>query len=90
MYEINPQFSTAAEDIRKYLSVRDAVGIRAGIPNITEDTMPGELSNIIAGRVANVFNFSGPTLLQMLPVLLPLRRYRQQWKDWRTINLMQS
>ncbi|MBI4063630.1 MAG: SDR family NAD(P)-dependent oxidoreductase [Elusimicrobia bacterium] len=26
---------------------------------ITEDTMPGELSNVIAGRVANVFNFHG-------------------------------
>ncbi len=27
---------------------------------ITEDSMPGELSNVIAGRVANVFNFNGP------------------------------
>ncbi|HZD72118.1 MAG TPA: polyketide synthase, partial [Actinomycetes bacterium] len=27
---------------------------------ITEDTMPGELSNCIAGRVANLFNFRGP------------------------------
>ncbi|MDR0646194.1 MAG: type I polyketide synthase, partial [Elusimicrobiota bacterium] len=26
---------------------------------ITEDTMPGELSNVIAGRVANVFNLNG-------------------------------
>src|SRR5271167_2533269 len=30
------------------------------IPDITEDTMPGELSNCIAGRIANVFNFHGP------------------------------
>ena len=29
-------------------------------PEITEDTMPGELSNCIAGRIANVFNFHGP------------------------------
>ena len=29
-------------------------------PEITEDTMPGELSNCIAGRVANLFNFRGP------------------------------
>ncbi|HKJ28445.1 MAG TPA: polyketide synthase, partial [Anaerolineales bacterium] len=28
-------------------------------PPINEDTMPGELGNIIAGRVANVFNFGG-------------------------------
>lgn len=32
-------------------------------PNITEDTMPGELANIIAGRVANVFNFYGPNFI---------------------------
>jgi len=25
--------------------------------------MPGELANIIAGRIANVFNFSGPNFI---------------------------
>ncbi|MFZ0420014.1 MAG: SDR family NAD(P)-dependent oxidoreductase [Candidatus Sulfotelmatobacter sp.] len=30
------------------------------IANVTEDTMPGELANCIAGRIANVFNFHGP------------------------------
>jgi malonyl CoA-acyl carrier protein transacylase len=30
---------------------------------ITEDTMPGELSNVIAGRVANVFNLHGPNFI---------------------------
>ena len=29
-------------------------------PEITEDTMPGELPNILAGRVANVLNLRGP------------------------------
>ncbi|MFN2130484.1 MAG: beta-ketoacyl synthase N-terminal-like domain-containing protein, partial [Anaerolineae bacterium] len=33
--------------------------IRTRIPDITEDTMPGELSNIIAGRVANVLDLHG-------------------------------
>ena len=37
--------------------------VRQNTPVITEDTMPGELSNIIAGRVANVFNFSGPNFV---------------------------
>lgn len=37
--------------------------IQAQIPEITEDTMSGELSNIIAGRIANVFNFSGPNFI---------------------------
>ncbi|MFX1364768.1 MAG: SDR family NAD(P)-dependent oxidoreductase [Promethearchaeota archaeon] len=32
------------------------------IPVINEDTMPGELSNIIAGRVANVFNLTGKNM----------------------------
>ena len=30
------------------------------LPEITEDTMPGELANCLAGRVANLFNFHGP------------------------------
>jgi acyl transferase domain-containing protein/acyl carrier protein len=32
----------------------------AGRSPINEDTMPGELANIIAGRVAALFNFRGP------------------------------
>ncbi|MBI4386245.1 MAG: hypothetical protein HY551_02585 [Elusimicrobia bacterium] len=34
-------------------------GAKCRLSTITEDTMPGELSNVIAGRVANVFNFNG-------------------------------
>ena len=30
------------------------------LPDITEDSLPGELSNVISGRVANVFNLEGP------------------------------
>src|SRR5271157_1331794 len=30
------------------------------IPDVTEDTMPGELANCIAGRIANIYNFHGP------------------------------
>ncbi len=31
-----------------------------GLPEITEDSLPGELANVISGRVANVFNLQGP------------------------------
>ncbi len=31
-----------------------------GLPEITEDSLPGELPNVISGRVANVFNLEGP------------------------------
>ncbi len=34
-------------------------GVDAKFGVITEDTMPGELSNVIAGRVANTFDFNG-------------------------------
>ena len=37
---------------------RTRIGDR--LPPITEDTMPGELSNCLAGRVANLYNFRGP------------------------------
>jgi len=30
------------------------------LPIINEDTMPGELANVIAGRIANAFDFNGP------------------------------
>ncbi len=33
------------------------------LPEIQEDTMPGELSNIMAGRVASLFNFRGPNFV---------------------------
>ena len=41
-----------AETARSFLSQ---------FPEITEDTMPGELANILAGRIANLFNFRGPS-----------------------------
>ena len=33
------------------------------LPPITEDSMPGELANCLAGRIANVFNFRGPNFV---------------------------
>ena len=33
------------------------------LPEINEDSMPGELANIMAGRVASLFNFRGPNFI---------------------------
>ncbi len=33
------------------------------LPPITEDSMPGELSNCLAGRIANLYNFHGPNFV---------------------------
>jgi acyl transferase domain-containing protein len=37
--------------------------LNAKLPPITEDTMPGELPNIVAGRVANVLNLRGANFI---------------------------
>ena len=48
--------AAVADDITRELHDRMA----KLLPEITEDTMPGELANCIAGRIANIFNFHGP------------------------------
>jgi len=52
-------FRDLPPEVQRALLEGVAKKMRAKLPPITEDTMPGELANIIAGRVANVFNFSG-------------------------------
>jgi len=58
-----PAFNDLPPNVRQTLldGMRDQ--IRCRISEITEDTMPGELSNIIAGRVANVLNLGGPSFV---------------------------
>ncbi len=46
-----------AERARALAEFRGRIGKH--FPPVTEDTMPGELSNCIAGRIANLFNFHG-------------------------------
>ncbi len=58
-----PEFQQLPESVRTALLNGMQSRVRNAIPDITEDTMPGELSNIIAGRVANVFNFTGPNFV---------------------------
>ena len=41
--------------------LREAIHRR--LPGVTEDSMPGELGNIIAGRVANLLNLHGPNYI---------------------------
>ncbi len=48
--------ATLRRDVTRELHDR----INGRIREVTEDTMPGELSNCIAGRIANLFNFHGP------------------------------
>jgi acyl transferase domain-containing protein/acyl carrier protein/NAD(P)-dependent dehydrogenase (short-subunit alcohol dehydrogenase family) len=56
-------FVSLPASLRKAImeELRTSIGKR--LPEITEDTMPGELSNIIAGRVAAIWDFKGPNFV---------------------------
>lgn len=47
-------------EARQELLERFKAAYLANLPVITEDSLPGELANVISGRVANVFNLEGP------------------------------
>ncbi len=55
-----PGFQGLSADLQQELLDGLTEQIREVTPEVNEDTMPGELSNIIAGRVSNTFNFAGP------------------------------
>ena len=56
-------FSALPEKIREDITreLHDRIGKH--LPEITEDSMPGELANCIAGRIANIYNFHGPNFV---------------------------
>ena len=61
--EAAPDFAALPVAMREAILQQwhDRVNIK--LPPITEDTMPGELPNIVAGRVANVLNLRGPNFI---------------------------
>ena len=61
--DLAPSFQQLPSDVRKAISAElgDLIGRR--YPEITEDTMPGELGNCMAGRVANLFDLHGPNFV---------------------------
>jgi len=56
-------FAALPEEVRTQITceLHDRIGKR--LPEITEDSMPGELANCIAGRIANIYNFHGPNFI---------------------------
>ncbi|MBI4732161.1 MAG: acyltransferase domain-containing protein, partial [Chloroflexi bacterium] len=58
-----PSFQGLSPEMQATFLQGMTAGVQSKFPAISEDTMPGELANIIAGRVANVFNFSGPNFV---------------------------
>ncbi|MGE5344440.1 MAG: type I polyketide synthase, partial [Acidithiobacillales bacterium] len=61
--EAVPEFSSLPEPVRKEILDGWHGRLSSMLPPITEDSMPGELPNIISGRVANVLNLRGPNFI---------------------------
>jgi acyl transferase domain-containing protein/phosphopantetheinyl transferase len=55
-----PDFQHLPEPTQQAILAAFGDNVVAGLPPINEDAMPGELANVIAGRVANAFDLSGP------------------------------
>ncbi len=53
-------FAALPENTRRKITEELHQRIGLLVPAVTEDTMPGELANCIAGRIANIYNFHGP------------------------------
>ena len=54
------EFQALPCDVRDRIVARWQAELDRARPPVTEDTMPGELPNIVAGRVANVLDLHGP------------------------------
>ena len=61
--EESASFAALPQAVRRDIIREFHVRIGQRLPEITEDTMPGELSSCLAGRIANVFNFRGPNFV---------------------------
>ncbi|MEP7161540.1 MAG: beta-ketoacyl synthase N-terminal-like domain-containing protein, partial [Dermatophilaceae bacterium] len=59
-FEAAPSMMALPADVQKRIIAEARTAFQDAVPDITEDTMPGELSNVMAGRVANLFNLRGP------------------------------
>ncbi len=53
-------FAALPADQREHILDETRSHFLAHYSEINEDTMPGELANVMAGRIANLFNFRGP------------------------------
>ena len=53
-------FAALSSEQREHILDETRSHFLAHYGEINEDTMPGELANVMAGRIANLFNFRGP------------------------------
>ena len=58
-----PEFAKLSPAAQEALIVQFHAALDRDVPPITEDSMPGELPNIVSGRVANMLNLRGPNFI---------------------------
>ena len=58
-----PSYASLPGDAREAIARELEENLDDWLPPVTEDTMPGELGNCLAGRVANLFNLRGPNFV---------------------------
>jgi len=58
-----PEFAKLSRAAQEALIEQFHEALDRDIPQISEDSMPGELPNIVSGRVANVLNLRGPNFI---------------------------
>lgn len=58
-----PEFSRLPETLQNTLITDITAKFRSYIPKVGEDTLPGYMDNIIAGRIANFYNVNGPNVV---------------------------
>ncbi|HEX6557902.1 MAG TPA: type I polyketide synthase, partial [Longimicrobiales bacterium] len=61
--EQGASFKQLPADVQRAVLADFRAGVRRRVPEITEDTMPGELSNVAAGRIAALYDFKGPNFI---------------------------
>ena len=57
------RFKALPPDAQDAIIAEAHAAMREHYPEITEDTMPGELANIVAGRIANILDLHGPNFI---------------------------
>ncbi|MBN2402513.1 MAG: acyltransferase domain-containing protein, partial [Spirochaetes bacterium] len=58
----SPAFSGIDPAVQKIILEETVYKIKSNILEISEDTMPGELANVIAGRISNALNLTGQSI----------------------------
>lgn len=85
-----PAFSALPAAVQADVIAQTHRNLDGMLPPVTEDTMPGELGNCMAGRVANLFDLHGPNYVSTRPARPRWPRSTRPSKVWRRASSTRS